>query len=248
MARKPEYNPRGLKLKAIFAKMHAAYDMDADVQMRWPPRDLDVQPFNGFTQAPTYPADGGFTMLAPTAIKGQIYNILDADTLCVKETDKALAEEIKAHPILMLLSRRHADAVARWTYGRRHSIDPSTRKESQSLLDAADILKSPAGATPKFKGNIQLLREAYHDLVEYGDGLKACLDAVSSAKIIRTHFPDVEDAAPYYRHPPLQFPLSKEHFPTGDKFALNVFAQRIGWCQEQVRKKIKSSSQRHRST
>jgi len=256
MAIKSEYNPRGLKLKAILDKIHRAYETDDTIPIPWPPDSFDlVRPRldqlgakvedgdakdwkDALTAMHDHP-DPRLAQITPSTLHVRFRNLMDADQMCLLDGDDDLAKQIKEHPMLVLLSPRHADAMARWSYGQRHGVSRMTRNTAAELLDATRTTSMDGGAPSLFAGDLGVLKDAYEDLVEYGRGLRDCIRVSKTAAVVETHFRDACDGEPF-----LAASIDKlvnspaKAIPTGKQFAQAVFEDRVGWSREQIRKKL----------
>ncbi len=234
---KSEYNPRGLKVADILNQIHRAFEYDTKIPMGL------INPIAFSARRPrlvSYAASPLGT--EPRILSGgqmvvELRNLMDADQMAIRANDATLAQEIQLHPTLALLSDEHADAIARWMYGKVHGVRNVTRKRAQKHLKSA--FPSRPGAPIRFRGDIPLLRAAYKDMVAYGDGLRTCLRDTIKPDVLAAHFPDYAELGKYYGCDPLTLiGVRARDIPTGIKLAESVFADLVDWSHTQIQKKL----------
>jgi len=238
---KSEYNPRGLLVVDIFRKIHDAFEYDTTI-----PVDLSggLEFYLHRSQLATWTVertenDGWALIEPPGALTVRFRNLLDADQEVIKPDDQKLVEEIREHPMRLLYSPRHADAIARWTYGQSYGVSPETRKQAAALVRAVKPPKPSGGAPPRFRGNLGLLREAHEELVVYGDGLRSCIRDTKLPEVVTTHFPDCRELTKAgCADPATLVDKPAKEIPTGKQLATKVFESLVGWGLTQIKKKL----------
>ncbi len=119
-----------------------------------------------------------------------IYRQQDADEICVRSGDADLANNILSHPEDLLNNPEIHEAVSRWLYASWHGRDPRVRRKAHELLQKARVAKR--GNRPQFRFQDVQLRQAYDDLVCYGERLIKCRKALSKQETLKAHFPDCD--------------------------------------------------------
>lgn len=234
---KSEYNPRGLKAADILKQIRQAYEYTPSF-----PEELQDCPckarrgrFLNLDTADVSPSD----RFDGRAVVVRSWNLLDADESTCGPDDPTLAREICGQPMRLFFSDTHADAVARWVYGKTHGIRGTTRMKAAQFLKTAFPTRS--GAPVSFRGDAKMLRQAYDDLVAYGNGLRACLRQTGNPYVLATHFPDCAELKKYLgRSPETLIGAAAREIPTGIQIAESVFAGLVGWSHAQIQKKLRS--------
>lgn len=237
---KSEYNPRGLKVAEILAGIHQAFDYDAAI-----PVDLTsslafrVRRPRLLSSVTGPIAEYSILSMGPKTVG--LKNLMDADQMAILPNDADLAKAIQQHPTLVLVSDEHADAVARWMYGKTHGVRSGTRSKASKFLKLSYLAKP--GAPVRFRGDLALLRAAYDDLVAYGEGLRKCLRETSQIDVLASHFPDYSDLNMFYGCDPRTLIGARaKDIPTGVKLAESVFATVVDWSHAQIHKKLKTAA------
>jgi len=112
----------------------------------------------------------------------------------IRDTDTDTARQLADCPILLLMSPEHQDAVCRWLYARHYAGDLTLKDKAGELIEKI-YRKTTRGAPPKQLLSGYVLSHIYDDLMEYGRGVKNCIDQCQTTDELRLSFPDIDKLA-----------------------------------------------------
>jgi hypothetical protein len=157
-----DFNPDGISLLAIDMEIRAATIHDhAPLYLQNSVAQFSKQAAAEYREDPT-----GARIVCST------YTLKEADCRAVQDGDAGLADLARAHPLALLDCLVVQSAIARWVYASWNSADSEIKKLADDLLARAHAPKP--GRKRQHDYNPAQLRQAYDDLVAYGELLHEC--------------------------------------------------------------------------
>lgn len=176
-----EFNREGLSLAVIDMEIGMATVVSSSPS--WLEDDVA-----SFTTRET--ADGRSVPIGNKVVVGRPYTCQQADSVAIQDGDAELAKIARAYPLSLLDAPVIQSALARWLYASWHGADVKVKKMAKELLTCAQAPKR--GRKQQYEFNQQQLRQAYDDLVEYGDLLRKCHKKTRNNDELRHWFPDCD--------------------------------------------------------